>query len=100
MRLFCISAVGLLVFLIGCSSSDPEVDLRPRAVRSSVCQEHVNLHNRIDAVEKTVEDTVEKLEVELVALLDRIEDPQWSPLVDSTGQNTVDILEDPEQRKK
>lgn len=32
--------------------SGPEPDLRPRAVRSSACQEHTNLHKRMDAVEK------------------------------------------------
>lgn len=97
---FCISALFLVLLLIGCTSSDPDADLRPRAVRSSVCQEHMNLHNRMDAIEKTVEGTVEKLEGELVALLDKIEDPQWSPLVDSTGQNMVDIFEDPGHRKQ
>ena len=45
-----------------------------------------------------VEDTVEKLEVELAALLDVIEAPKWRPLLDNTGRTTVDILEDPEQR--
>jgi len=32
--------------------SGPESDLRPRAARSSACQEHTNLHNRMDVVEK------------------------------------------------
>lgn len=95
-----ISTLGLFFLLIGCSAADPDTDLRPREARSSVCQEHTNLHNRMDAIEKTVEDTVEKLEGELVALLDQIEDPQWSPLVDSAGHNTVDILEDPAHRKQ
>ncbi|KAG7999910.1 hypothetical protein GBF38_001986, partial [Nibea albiflora] len=76
----------------------PDSDLRPRAVRSTVCQEHVNLHARLDGVEKKVEDTVENLETELAALLDAIGDPKWRPLLDKTGQKTVDILEDPEQR--
>lgn len=42
-----------------------------------------------------VEDTVEKLEVELAALLDAVEAPKWRPLLDNTGRTAVDILEDP-----
>ncbi|GLD70689.1 placenta-specific protein 9 [Lates japonicus] len=80
------------------STPSPEPDLRPRAVRSSACQEHTNLHSRLDVVEKKVEDTVEKLEAELAALLDEIEAPKWRPLLDNTGKTAVDILEDPEQR--
>lgn len=30
----------------------PEPDLQPPAVRSGACQEHVNLHGRLDVVEK------------------------------------------------
>ncbi|KAM9345222.1 placenta-specific protein 9-like [Symphorus nematophorus] len=92
------SSVGLIFLLIGYTAAGPEPDLRPRAVRSSACQEHTNLHNRLDVVEKKVEDTVDKLEVELAALLDTIEDPKWRPLLDNTGRTAVDILEDPEQR--
>lgn len=90
--------LGLVLLLIGCTAAGPDSDLRPRAVRSSACQEHTSLHSRLDVIEKTVEDTVEKLEGELVALLDKIEDPKWSHLMDSTGQNTVDILDAPEYR--
>ncbi|XP_019946477.1 placenta-specific protein 9 [Paralichthys olivaceus] len=92
------SSIGLLLLLIGYAAAGPEPDLRPRAVRSSACQEHTNLHNRLDVVEKKVEDTVEKLEVELAALLDTIEAPNWHPLLDNAGQTTVDILEEPVQR--
>ncbi|XP_067465545.1 placenta-specific protein 9-like isoform X1 [Thunnus thynnus] len=91
------SSVGLLLLLIGYAAAVPASDLRPRAVRSSACQEHTSLHSRLDTVEKNVEDTVEKLEVELAALLDAIEAPKWRPLLDSRGK-PVDILEDPEQR--
>ncbi|XP_077351191.1 uncharacterized protein LOC144001083 isoform X1 [Festucalex cinctus] len=66
----------------------------PRAVLSSACQEHTSLHNRADVVEKKVEDTVGKLEVELAALMEAIEDPKWRPHLDNTG-TPVDILEDP-----
>lgn len=45
-----------------------------------------------------MEDTVEKLEVELAALLDAIEAPKWRPLLDDTGKTAVDILEDPGHR--
>lgn len=46
-----------------------------------------------------VEDAVEKLEVELAALLDAIEAPEWRPLLDNTGKTAVDILEDPSIKK-
>ncbi|XP_034464266.1 placenta-specific protein 9-like [Hippoglossus hippoglossus] len=92
------SSIGLLLLLIGYAAAGPEPDLRPRAFRTSACQEHTNLHNRLDVVEKKVEDTVEKLEVELAALLDTIEAPKWRPLLDTAGQTTVDILEEPLQR--
>ncbi|XP_020496964.1 placenta-specific protein 9 [Labrus bergylta] len=91
------SSFGLILLLIGYTAAGPESDLQPRAVRSSACQEHMNLHNRLDVVEKTVEDTVEKLEAELAALLETIEAPKWRPLLDNTGQTAVDILEDPVQ---
>ncbi|XP_032398011.1 placenta-specific protein 9 isoform X1 [Etheostoma spectabile] len=96
------SSLGLLFLLIGYAAAGPgpEPELRPRAVRSSACQEHTNLHNRLDVVEKKVEDTVEKLEDELAALLDAIEDPKWRPLLDNTGKTAVDILEDPGQLHK
>ncbi|KAK0131003.1 hypothetical protein N1851_034312 [Merluccius polli] len=67
--------------------------IKPRAVRSSACQDHSRLHNRLDVVEKKVEDTVEKLEEELAILLDAIEAPEWGPLVDITGKPSVDILD-------
>nr|XP_046257404.1 placenta-specific protein 9-like [Scatophagus argus] len=92
------SSVGLILLLIGYAATAPENDLRPRAVRSSACQEHTNLHNRMDVVEKKVEDTIENLEVELAAILDVIEDQKWRPLLDNTGKTAVDILEDPGQR--
>ncbi|XP_038593379.1 placenta-specific protein 9-like [Micropterus salmoides] len=92
------SSIGLIFLLIGYAAAGPEPDLRPRAVRSSACQEHKTLHDRMDIVEKKVEDTVEKLEVELAALLDAIEAPSWRPLLDNPGKTVVDILEDPGQR--
>lgn len=94
------SSIGFLLLLIGYAAAGPDSDLRPRAVRSSACQEHTNLHNRLDVVEKKVEDTVEKLEVELTTLLESINAPEWRPLLDNVGQTTVDILEDPEQRSQ
>ncbi|XP_074532367.1 placenta-specific protein 9-like isoform X2 [Halichoeres trimaculatus] len=92
------SSVGLIFLLIGYTIAGPEPDLQPRAVRSSTCQEHTSLHSRLDVVEKKVEDTVDKLEVELAALLDAIEAPKWRPLLDNAGQTAVDILEDPAER--
>ncbi|KAM8738204.1 placenta-specific protein 9-like [Acanthopagrus latus] len=91
------SSVGLVLLLIGYTAAGPEPDLQPRAVRSSACQEHTDLHGRLDAVEKKVEDTVENLEAELTALLDAIEAPKWRPLLDNRGRTAVDILEDPGQ---
>ncbi|XP_042358299.1 placenta-specific protein 9-like [Plectropomus leopardus] len=92
------SSIGFIFLLIGYVAAGPEPDMQPRAVRSTACQEHTSLHNRLDVVEKKVEDTVEKLEVELAALLDTIEAPQWRPLLDNGGKTKVDILEDPGQR--
>uniref|UniRef100_UPI0037E7F92A placenta-specific protein 9-like n=1 Tax=Semicossyphus pulcher TaxID=241346 RepID=UPI0037E7F92A len=92
------SFFGLILLLIGHAAAAPEPDPRPRAVRSSACQEHTNLHGRLDVVEKRVEVTVEKLEAELAALLEAIEAPKWRPLLDNTGHTAVDILEDPVQR--
>ncbi|XP_054885336.1 placenta-specific protein 9-like [Poeciliopsis prolifica] len=94
------SSAGLLLLLIGCAAAGPESDRRPRAAQSSVCQEHTNLHNRLDVVEKRVENTVMKLEGELAALMEAIEAPQWRPLLDTHGKTVVDILEDPGQRRQ
>lgn len=58
-----------------------------------ICQ----LHNYVFCPLQKVEDTVEKLEVELAALLDAIEAPEWRPLLDNTEKTAVDILEDPGQ---
>uniref|UniRef100_A0A3Q1I0P4 Placenta associated 9 n=1 Tax=Anabas testudineus TaxID=64144 RepID=A0A3Q1I0P4_ANATE len=58
-----------------------------------ICQPH----QRVSCCLQKVEDTVEKLEVELATLLDAIEAPRWRPLLDSTGNTAVDILEDPGQ---
>lgn len=55
-------------------------------------------HKYVLSLLQKVEDTVEKLEAELAALLDEIEAPKWRPLLDNTGKTAVDILEDPEQR--
>ncbi|XP_031691702.1 placenta-specific protein 9 isoform X1 [Oncorhynchus kisutch] len=71
----------------------PESELQPRAVRSSACQDHSTLHDRLDVVEKRVEDTVQKLEDELAVLLDAIEAPEWSPLLETAGKPVVDILD-------
>ncbi|CAL8299431.1 unnamed protein product [Merluccius merluccius] len=91
-------AIGLLLLLpllllIGSCVATGHSGIKPRAVRSSACQDHSRLHNRLDVVEKKVEDTVEKLEEELAILLDAIEAPEWGPLVDITGKPSVDILD-------
>lgn len=92
------STIGLLLILIGYAAAAPDSDPRPRVVRSSACQEHTSLHKRLDVVEKRVENTVEKLESELAALLEAIDAPQWRPLLENTGKTTVDILHDPAER--
>jgi len=60
----------------------------------SLCQPH----KYVLFLLQKVEDTVEKLEVELAALLEAIEAPKWSSLLDNPGTPAVDILEDPEWR--
>ncbi|CAL8391278.1 unnamed protein product [Arctogadus glacialis] len=84
----------LLLLIGGCvATAGGHSGIKPRAVRSSACQDHSRLHNRLDIVEKKVEDTVEKLEDELAILLDAIEAPEWGPLLDITGTPSVDILD-------
>ncbi|KAJ3610312.1 hypothetical protein NHX12_022405 [Muraenolepis orangiensis] len=84
----------LLLLIGGCvMATAGHAGIKPRAVRSSACQDHSRLHNRLDVVEKKVEDTVEKLEDELAILLDAIEAPEWGPLLDITGKPSVDILD-------
>ncbi|XP_075903430.1 placenta-specific protein 9-like [Nelusetta ayraudi] len=94
------SSVGLLFLLVVYAAAGPQPALQPQAVRSSACQEHTSLHSRLDAVEKNVEDAVENLESELAALLQAVQDPEWRPLLASAGRTTVDILEDPEGRRR
>lgn len=92
------SSLGLIFLLIGYTAAGPEPDPHPRVVRSSACQEHRNLHKRLDVVEKKVEDTVDKLDGELSALLEAIDAPEWRPLLDKPQQTTVDILKEPVQK--
>ncbi|KAM9809555.1 uncharacterized protein ACBT44_012745 [Syngnathus typhle] len=89
--------IGLVILLIGYTVAEVDAERSPRAVSSSACQEHASRHHRLDEVEKKVEDTVGKLEVELAALLEAIEDPKRRPRLDNTG-TPVDILEDPAGR--
>ncbi|XP_036402025.1 placenta-specific protein 9-like [Megalops cyprinoides] len=84
--------LGLLLFLIGQAATGPVSDPLPRADQAAACQKHSALHNRLDVVEKRVDDTVQKLEAELALLLDAIEAPEWSHLLD-TGKPAVDILD-------
>ncbi|KAL4641239.1 placenta-specific protein 9 [Arapaima gigas] len=85
--------LGLLLLFIGQAKAGPETDLRPVGVQSSTCQEHKALHNRLDTVEKRVENTLQKLETEMTFLLDAIENPEWQPILDPDGP-TIDILDD------
>ncbi|XP_017297312.1 placenta-specific protein 9 [Kryptolebias marmoratus] len=92
------SLLLLLLLLTGCAAAGLESNRQPRAVHSGACQEHRTLHSRLDVVEQRVEDTVDKLEAELAALLDTIEAPRWRPLLDTNEKTKVDILQDPGQR--
>ncbi|CAG6017939.1 unnamed protein product [Menidia menidia] len=106
------------------AGAEAETGPPPRGARSTACQEHADLHRRLDVVEKVrlstlglqtispvhicrafcptqgVENTVEKLEAELAALLEAIDAPQWRPLLDNRGETMVDILQDPDQRPR
>ncbi|XP_056903461.1 placenta-specific protein 9-like [Takifugu flavidus] len=85
------SSLGLLLLLIAGAAAGPELDRNP----PGACQEHANLHSRLDLVEKRVEDTVGTLEVELASLLEAIEAPKWRPLLGKPGEETVDdVLEE------
>ncbi|KAI1894584.1 hypothetical protein AGOR_G00117280, partial [Albula goreensis] len=85
-------SLGLLLILIGQALTGPQSDPPPRTDQGTACQEHSALHDRLDVVEKRVEDTVQKLEAELSLLLDAIEAPEWSPLL-VTGTPVIDILD-------
>ncbi|XP_066548957.1 placenta-specific protein 9 [Amia ocellicauda] len=89
-------SLGLLILFIGQAVAGPGPGPLPRADRASACQEHGALHHRLDAVEQRVVDTVGKLEAEVSLLLDTIEAPEWSPLLD-TAEPTIDILDDKER---
>ncbi|KAF4090457.1 hypothetical protein AMELA_G00052680 [Ameiurus melas] len=65
--------VALLLFLIGHMLAVPERDPVNRNTHIAPCQEHSKLNDRLDAVEKRVEETVQKLEAELAVLLDTIQ---------------------------
>ncbi|KAG5831208.1 hypothetical protein ANANG_G00301390 [Anguilla anguilla] len=82
---------GLFLLLIGQVVTGPQSDPLPRPDQVPVCEKHSSLHDRLDVVEKRVEDTVHKLEEELSLLLDVIEGPEWGPLLD-TAAPIIDIL--------
>ncbi|KAK2896205.1 hypothetical protein Q8A67_010693 [Cirrhinus molitorella] len=77
--------VALLMLLIGQISAETSSS-------SNACQDQNALHDRMDAVEKRVDDTLQKLEAELALLLDAVEAPEWSPLLDKP---IIDILDEP-----
>ncbi|KAJ8417993.1 hypothetical protein AAFF_G00137020 [Aldrovandia affinis] len=85
-------SLGLLLLLIGQALTGPQSELLPRADQAPACKQHISLHDRLDVVEKRVEDTVQKLEAEISLLLDAIEAPEWSPLLD-TGATVINILD-------
>ncbi|KAF4106191.1 hypothetical protein G5714_013853 [Onychostoma macrolepis] len=77
--------VALLMLLIGqiCAETSSS---------SNACQDQNALHDRMDGVEKRVDDSLQKLEAELALLLDAVEAPEWSPLLDKP---LIDILDEP-----
>lgn len=79
--------VFLLMLLIGQISAGPN--------RLNSCQDQNGLNSRMETVEKRLEDTVQMLETELAALLDEIEAPKWTPLLDTdSGAPIIDILDE------
>ncbi|KAG7333915.1 hypothetical protein KOW79_002322 [Hemibagrus wyckioides] len=77
--------LAVLLLLIGHVLAVPEIDPANRNTHVTPCQDHNKLNDRLDAVEKRVEETVQKLEAELAVLLDTIQAPEWSSLL-STRQ--------------
>ncbi|KAL6487004.1 hypothetical protein MHYP_G00036300 [Metynnis hypsauchen] len=91
----CSAYIALLLLLIGQISAAPESDLALRGSSSAACRDQNTLSNRLDTVEKRVTDTVQKLEEELASLLDAMEKPEWSFLLDSNSAGpAVDILDE------
>ncbi|XP_069045353.1 uncharacterized protein [Lepisosteus oculatus] len=82
----------LLLLFVGQALAGPGPGLLPRASHVSACHEHRTLHHKLNAVEQRVEDAVGKLEAEVSILLDAIEDPEWSSLLDTAGP-VIDILD-------
>lgn len=91
----CSTCISLLLLLIGQISAEPQSAPARRDSISATCKEQNTLSNRLDAVEKRVEDTVQKLEEDLAGLLDAIESPEWSFLLNSNNAGpAVHILEE------
>ncbi|MCI4376263.1 hypothetical protein PGIGA_G00186360 [Pangasianodon gigas] len=87
--------IALLLLLIGHMLAVPEIEPANRNTHIAPCQDHSKLNDRLDAVEKRVEETVQKLEAELAVLLDTIQAPEWSSLLNTdTAGPTVDILDE------
>ncbi|KAK6487416.1 placenta-specific protein 9 [Huso huso] len=85
--------MGLLLLLLrDQAAAGPGVGTLPRAVHGTACQQNSALHHRLDSVEKRVEEVVGQLETEVSILLDAIEAPEWSPLLEDEGP-TIDILD-------
>ncbi|KAB5581572.1 hypothetical protein PHYPO_G00177290 [Pangasianodon hypophthalmus] len=57
--------IALLLLLIGHMLAVPEIEPANRNTHIAPCQDHSKLNDRLDAVEKRVEETVQKLEAEL-----------------------------------
>ncbi|TSK22646.1 hypothetical protein Baya_2004 [Bagarius yarrelli] len=86
----CVSA---LLFLIAQVLTVPESN--PVNTHVTPCQAHSKLNDRLDSVEKRVEETVQKLEAELAVLLDTIQASEWSSILNAdTAGPAVDILDE------
>ncbi|KAK9964860.1 hypothetical protein ABG768_005994 [Culter alburnus] len=79
--------VALLMLLIGQISTGPET-----SSSSNPCQGQKALHERMDSVEKRLDEGVQKLQAELALLLEAVEAREWSPLLD---EPRIDILDEP-----
>ncbi|KAK2852500.1 hypothetical protein Q7C36_007701 [Tachysurus vachellii] len=87
--------LAVLLLLIGHMFAVHEIDPANRNNHVTPCQDHSKLNDRLDAVEKRVEETVQKLEVELAELLNTIQASEWSSVLSSdTAAAAVDILDE------
>ncbi|XP_005988323.1 uncharacterized protein LOC102357047 [Latimeria chalumnae] len=94
MQLACVLA--MLLFIWEQDSSGNAEPVRVPAggrVDSEWCSQHQDLHNRLDTVEKKIEETVDRLQLEVQVILDAIQAQEKSASI-SPGGPIIDILDD------